>query len=75
VNFRGGISYFKFENMWSKTNGFIENVRHRWNSYCFQGCHSFVLAQKLKALKVVYYSFGGGVLEAKVEGVMVEKGG
>jgi uncharacterized protein YutD len=34
-----------------KIDGFVEKVRHWWNSYCFQGCPSFVLAQKLKALK------------------------
>jgi uncharacterized protein YutD len=35
-----------------KTNGFVEKMRRWWSSYCFHGCPSFVLAQKLKALKV-----------------------
>jgi hypothetical protein len=35
-----------------KTDGFVEKVRHLWSSYCFVGCSSYVLAQKLKALKV-----------------------
>lgn len=30
----------------------MDRVRLWWASYSFQGSHSFVLAQKLKALKV-----------------------
>jgi hypothetical protein len=43
---------FKFENMWLQEDGFVERVRLWWESYSFQGSPSFVLAQKLKALKV-----------------------
>jgi len=43
---------FKFENMWLQEDGFMERVRLWWESYSFQGSPSFVLAQKLKALKV-----------------------
>ena len=42
---------FKFENMWLKAEGFVEKVQQWWSSYSFLGYPSFVLAQKLKALK------------------------
>ncbi|XP_041015022.1 uncharacterized protein LOC121257839 [Juglans microcarpa x Juglans regia] len=48
---RGGRRYFKFENMWLKSEGFVERVRQWWSSYQLQGTPSFVLAGKLKALK------------------------
>ena len=38
--------------MWLKAKGFVERVQQWWNGYCFVGSHSFILAQKLKALKV-----------------------
>ena len=51
----GGVSRghcaFKFENMWLKVEGFVEKVKHWWEGYSFLGSPSFVLAQKLKALK------------------------
>jgi hypothetical protein len=43
--------YFKFENMWLKSEGFVEQVKQWWTSYNFQGSPSFILASKLKALK------------------------
>jgi exonuclease III len=46
---RGG--YFKFENMWLKFEEFVELVESWWKSYQFFGDPSYVLAQKLKALK------------------------
>ncbi|XP_075655260.1 uncharacterized protein LOC142625502 [Castanea sativa] len=46
-----GRCAFKFENMWLKVEGFVEKVQQWWNSYYFTGSPSFVLAQKLKALK------------------------
>jgi hypothetical protein len=48
---RGGNRYFKFENMWLKYEGFVEQVKKWWMSYEFSGLPSFVLANKLKALK------------------------
>jgi hypothetical protein len=48
---KGGARPFKFENMWLKADGFVEKVRLWWSSYSFQGEPSFILAQKLKALK------------------------
>jgi hypothetical protein len=32
-NFRRDRSYFKFESMWLKTDGYVEKVRHWWSSY------------------------------------------
>jgi hypothetical protein len=46
-----GKSSFKFENMWLKAPSFVNKVRAWWSSYSFDGTPSFVLAQKLKALK------------------------
>jgi len=48
---REGKRHFKFENMWLKSDGFVEQVQHWWGSYDFQGPPSYVLANKLKALK------------------------
>ena len=48
---RRGRCAFKFENMWLKVEGFVEKVQQWWNGYCFTSSPSFVLAQKLKALK------------------------
>uniref|UniRef100_A0A2N9G0Y7 Uncharacterized protein n=1 Tax=Fagus sylvatica TaxID=28930 RepID=A0A2N9G0Y7_FAGSY len=47
---RGKIP-FRFENMWLKTEGFVDRVQSWWSSYSFSGSPSFVLACKLKALK------------------------
>uniref|UniRef100_A0A2N9FD38 SMP-LTD domain-containing protein n=1 Tax=Fagus sylvatica TaxID=28930 RepID=A0A2N9FD38_FAGSY len=47
---RGKIP-FRFENMWLKTEGFVERVQNWWSSYSFTGPPSLVLASKLKALK------------------------
>ncbi|XP_035541166.1 uncharacterized protein LOC118344500 isoform X2 [Juglans regia] len=52
----GGIHeskrYFKFKNMWLEVEGFVDKIRSWWLSYHFEGTPSFVLASKLKALKV-----------------------
>jgi hypothetical protein len=48
-----GSKYFKFENMWLKSKGFVEQVKTWWLSYNFHGWPSFILASKLKALKVI----------------------
>jgi hypothetical protein len=42
--------YFKFENMWLKLDGFVDQVKTWWMSYEFYGLPSYVLANKLKAL-------------------------
>ncbi|KAF5459634.1 hypothetical protein F2P56_019568, partial [Juglans regia] len=46
-----GRRYFKFENMWLKSEGFVERVKQWWISYQFNGTPSFIFANKLKALK------------------------
>jgi hypothetical protein len=48
VEHREGKRHFKFENMWLKSDGFVQRW---WESYDFQGLPSYVLANKLKALK------------------------
>ena len=46
-----GKSPFRFENMWLKTDGFIDRVQSWWNQHSFSGTSSFVFAKKLKVLK------------------------
>uniref|UniRef100_A0A2N9GEV9 TIR domain-containing protein n=1 Tax=Fagus sylvatica TaxID=28930 RepID=A0A2N9GEV9_FAGSY len=46
-----GKSLFRFENMWLKSEGFVERVQRWCSSYSFSGPPSFILACKLKALK------------------------
>jgi hypothetical protein len=48
---KGGVRPFKFENMRLKADGFVDLVRQWWSSYSFQGTPSYILTQKLKALK------------------------
>ena len=47
-----GKRLFKFKNMWLKAEGFVALLKQWWDSYEFQGTLSFVLACKLKALKL-----------------------
>ena len=46
-----GKSPFRFENMWLKTDGFIDRVQSWWDHHSFSGTPSFMFAKKLKALK------------------------
>ncbi len=46
-----GKSSFKFENMWLKSEGFVDMVKGWWAGYSFNGPPSRKLARKLKALK------------------------
>ena len=46
-----GKSPFRFENMWSQDEGFVDCIAAWWSSYSFWGLPSRVLARKLKALK------------------------
>uniref|UniRef100_A0A2N9H3D8 Reverse transcriptase domain-containing protein n=1 Tax=Fagus sylvatica TaxID=28930 RepID=A0A2N9H3D8_FAGSY len=46
-----GKSSFKFENMWLQAPDFVDKVKEWWSGYSYSGTPSFVLAQKLKALK------------------------
>ena len=43
---------FKFENIWLSSDGFVDKVKGWWESYHFEGTPSFILARKLKALKL-----------------------
>ena len=43
---------FCYENMWIHAKGFLERVRGWWEAYEFEGTPSFILAKKLKALKL-----------------------
>jgi hypothetical protein len=47
-----GSRSFKFENRWLKAKGFVYKVKQCWDSYLFQRTPNFVLACKLKALKI-----------------------
>ena len=50
--FSRGRHPFWFENMWLKAEGFMEQVKKWWESYQFYGTPSYILAHKLKALKL-----------------------
>uniref|UniRef100_A0A2N9FWW1 Reverse transcriptase domain-containing protein n=1 Tax=Fagus sylvatica TaxID=28930 RepID=A0A2N9FWW1_FAGSY len=50
-NVQWGRRSFRFENMWLTADDFLDKVKNWWASYRFSGTPSFVLAQKLKALK------------------------
>lgn len=45
-------SYFKFENWWLQTGGFKERIKDWWTVVNCEGTPHFILAYKLKALKV-----------------------
>jgi hypothetical protein len=51
-DFHGGSRPLRFENMWLKSEGFVDRVKWMWDFYLFQGSPSFILASKEKALKV-----------------------
>ena len=46
-----GKSTFRFENLWLKTDEFVDGVYSWWNCHSFSGTPSYVFAKKLKALK------------------------
>ena len=48
----GGKRNFLFENMWLKAEGFVDRVQSWWEAYIFEGSPSYIMASKLKALKV-----------------------
>lgn len=47
-----GLIPFRYENMWLKNKSFNDLKRDWWWSLRFQGTSSFVVAKKLKALKL-----------------------
>lgn len=40
-----GHSYFKFENMWLKAEGFLDKAKEWWQSYRVNGNPDFILVQ------------------------------
>ncbi|RVW34945.1 Transposon TX1 uncharacterized 149 kDa protein [Vitis vinifera] len=48
---RRGPIPFRFENMWMKEEGFKDLLKGWWQGFNFNGSYSFVLSEKLKALK------------------------
>nr|XP_009608246.1 uncharacterized protein LOC104102270 [Nicotiana tomentosiformis] len=44
-------SYFKFDNWWLNTKGFIDRIKEWWTSFEFSGRPNFILACKMKSLK------------------------
>ena len=48
---RRGPTSFRFENMWFKKEGFIFTLQFCWEEMSVQGSASFILMEKLKALK------------------------
>jgi len=51
-NWERSQSYFKFENWWLQTENFKERVKGWWDSEIFVGRPDYILACKMKALKV-----------------------
>nr|CAN70867.1 hypothetical protein VITISV_027610 [Vitis vinifera] len=49
---RRGPSPFRFENMWLKMEGVKELMKSWWEGVSFNGSTSFILAEKIKVLKV-----------------------
>ena len=47
-----GLRPYRFEYMWLKAKGFTYKGKWWWDSYQFQGFPSYMLANKLKALKL-----------------------
>lgn len=46
-----GKGLFTFENMWVRTEGFVDKVRNWWGSYHYHGSLSYILASKLNSLE------------------------
>lgn len=45
-------SYFKFESWWLEVEGFKDKVKEGWNSFKVEGRAGYILAGKMKLLKV-----------------------
>ena len=58
---RRGPVPFRFENMWLQEEGFKELLGGWWQGLRFSGSFSFILAEKLKALKVILKSWNKDV--------------
>ena len=53
---RRGPVPFRFENMWLKEEGFKDLLKGWWQGLSFSGFFSFILVEKLKALKAILKS-------------------
>ena len=49
---RRGPTPFRFENMWLKEDGFKDLLKGWWQGFNYSGSYSFILTEKLKALKI-----------------------
>ena len=49
---RRGPTPFRFENMWLKGEGFKELLKGWWQEFNYSRSYSFILTEKLKALKI-----------------------
>ena len=49
---RRGLIPFRFEIIWLKEEGFKEMLKDWWQGFNFSGSYSFILREKLKALKI-----------------------
>ncbi|RVW15364.1 LINE-1 reverse transcriptase-like [Vitis vinifera] len=58
---RRGPVPFRFENMWLKEEGFKDLLKGWWQSLSFNGSFSFILVEKLKALKAILKSWNKDV--------------
>lgn len=70
-----GSHYFEFENMWFKAEGFGDLVTQWWNSYQCFGTPCFVLAYKLKRLKLDLKCWNKevfGNVEERIKSLMAE---
>ena len=59
---RRGPTPFRFENMWLKEDDFKEEIRQWWEGIQESGSTSFILTEKLKALKLLLRRWNKEVL-------------
>ena len=70
-----GPMLFRFENMWLKEEGFHNLIADWWTSFVYQGSRSYVVMEKLKALKAKLKTWNKeifGNVEEKKEGSVAE---
>ena len=48
----GGPMPYRFENMWLKADGFKDFIKFWWNSTKVFGLGSYIMMEKIKALKI-----------------------
>ena len=47
-----GLAPFRFKNMWLKADDFKDRIAEWWENFVFRGTNSYVIAEKLKVLKL-----------------------